>query len=101
MNLAIDGITALTISPLRIASYTSFLTFLSFIIYLLIILVKAIKGIYINNVNYIILTIIFFSALNMLFLGIIGEYLGRVFIETKGRPIYFVDEYNGIREDNK
>lgn len=98
MNLAIDGITALTISPLRIASYTSFLTFLSFIIYLLIILVKAVKGIYIN---YIILTIIFFSGLNMIFLGIIGEYLGRVFIETKGRPIYFVDEYNGKREDNK
>ena len=48
----------------------------------------------------IILLILFFSGLQILLFGIIGEYLGRIFKETKNRPLYFVNEYNGEKEKN-
>ena len=47
-----------------------------------------------------ILLILFFSGIQILLLGIIGEYLGRIFKETKNRPLYFVNEYNGKKELN-
>ena len=48
----------------------------------------------------IILLILFFSGIQILLFGIIGEYLGRIFNETKNRPLYFVNEYNGEKEMN-
>ena len=48
----------------------------------------------------IILLILFFSGIQILLFGIMGEYLGRIFNETKNRPLYLVDEYNGEREKN-
>lgn len=48
----------------------------------------------------IILLILFFSGIIILLFGIIGEYLGRIFNETKNRPLYFVNEYNEEREEN-
>ena len=44
-----------------------------------------------NTIN-----IVFFRSSN----GIVGEYLGRIFKETKNRPLYFVNEYNGIKDNN-
>ena len=49
----------------------------------------------------IILLILFFSGIQILLFGIIGEYLGRIFNETKDRPLYLVNEYNGVRENNE
>ena len=40
-------------------------------------------------------------GIQLVFLGVIGEYLGRAFYETKGRPLYFIDRYNEIKETNK
>ena len=48
----------------------------------------------------IILLILFFSGIQILLFGIMGEYLGRIFNETKNRPLYLVDEYNGEKEKN-
>lgn len=48
----------------------------------------------------IILMNLFFFGVIILLIGIIGEYLGRIFNETKNRPLYFVDEYNGEKEQN-
>ena len=47
------------------------------------------------------LVILFLSGIQFIFLGIIGEYLGRTFYETRNRPLYFVDKYNEQKEDNK
>ena len=49
----------------------------------------------------IIILILFFSGVQILLFGIVGEYLGRIFNETKHRPLYLVNEYNGEKERNE
>lgn len=102
IDLAIDGITSFTTSPLRISTYLSIPTFLILFVYLIYVIIKAIViKEAIQAYQAIILLILFFSGIQILLFGIIGEYLGRIFNETKNRPLYFVNEYNGIREENE
>lgn len=101
VDLAIDGITAFTTSPLRISTFLSIPTFLAFVIYLIYIIVKCItNNCGVQGYQTIILLNLFFFGVIILLIGIIGEYLGRIFNETKNRPLYFVDEYNGEKEQN-
>lgn len=98
INLAIDGITSFTTSPLRLSTYLTIPTFLALIIYFIYVIVKCInQHIAIQAFQAIILLILFFSGIQIMLFGIIGEYLGRIFNETKNRPLYFVKEYNGKR----
>lgn len=101
IDLAIDGITAFTTSPLRVSTFLSIPTFLAFAIYLIYIIVKCItNSCGVQGYQTIILLNLFFFGVIILLIGIIGEYLGRIFNETKNRPLYFVDEYNGEKEQN-
>ena len=101
IDLAIDGITAFTTSPLRVSTYLSIGTFLSFAIYLIYIIAKCITtNTGVEGYQILILLNLFFFGAIILLIGIIGEYLGRIFNETKNRPLYFVDEYNGEKEQN-
>lgn len=101
VDLAIDGITAFTTSPLRVSTFLSIPTFLAFLIYLIYVIVEAVKlSTGIQAIQVLILLILFFFGTMMLLIGIVGEYLGRIFNETKNRPLYFVDEYNGEKEQN-
>ena len=101
IDLAIDGITAFTTSPLRISTMLTIPTFLAFIIYLIYVILRSIKlNIEVQAFQVLILLNLFFFGVIILLIGIIGEYLGRIFNETKNRPLYFVDEYNGEREQN-
>ena len=101
IDLAIDGITSFTTSPLRLATYISIPTFIILFIYFIYVIAKsiAIKE-PVQAFQAIILLILFFSGIQILLFGIIGEYLGKIFNETKNRPLYFVDEYNGEKESN-
>jgi len=102
VDLAIDGITSFTTSPLRLATYISIPTFIMLAGYSLYVIAKSLnfKNV-IHAYQAIILLILFFSGVQILLFGIIGEYLGRIFNETKNRPLYLVDEYNGIKEKNE
>jgi len=101
VDLAIDGITAFTTSPLRISLGVAVPTGLAFFIYLIYVIVHCIvTGLTIKPFEVIILLMLFFFAALFTMLGVIGEYLGRIFIDSKNRPIYLVDEYNGVREEN-
>ena len=102
IDLAIDGITSFTTSPLRLATYISIPTFLLLAGYFVYVIAKCfIINEPIQAFQAIILLILFFSGVQILLFGILGEYLGRIFIETKNRPLYLVNEYNGEKEDNE
>ena len=102
IDLAIDGITSFTTSPLRISTYIAIPTFLTLIVYFIYVIIKCItQNVAIQAFQATILLILFFSGVQILLIGIIGEYLGRIFNETKNRPLYFVNEYNGVKEMNE
>ncbi len=102
VNLAIDGITSFTTSPLRISTYIAIPTFLLLIIYFIYVIIKCIRfNIAIQAFQATILLILFFSGIQILLFGIIGEYLGRIFNASKNRPLYLVNEYNGEKENNE
>ncbi len=101
MDLAIDGITSFTTSPLRISTYLSIPTFLALIVYFIYVIIKCItQSVAIQAFQAIILLVLFFAGIQIMLFGIMGEYLGRIFNETKNRPLYFIKEYNGVREEN-
>ena len=102
VNLAIDGITSFTTSPLRISTYIAIPTFLALLVYFIYVIIKCIKlNVAIQAFQAIILLVLFFSGVQILLFGIIGEYLGRIFNASKNRPLYLVNEYNGKREENE
>lgn len=102
IDLAIDGITSFTTSPLRLATYISIPTFLLLAGYFVYVIAKCfVVKEPIHAFQAIILLILFFSGVQILLFGIIGEYLGRIFLETKNRPLYLVNEYNGEKENNE
>ena len=101
IDLAIDGITSFTTSPLRLSTYIAIPTFLVLFVYFIYVIVKCfvIKQA-IQAFQAIILLILLFSGVQILLFGIVGEYLGRIFNETKNRPLYLVNEHNGEKEMN-
>lgn len=101
MDLAIDGITSFTTSPLRISTYLSIPTFLALIVYFIYVIIKCItQSVAIQAFQAIILLVLFFAGIQIMLFGIMGEYLGRIFNESKHRPLYLVNEYNGEKEMN-
>ena len=101
MDLAIDGITSLTTSPLRLSTFIAIPTFIVLFVYFVYVIAKSfIIHEAIQAFQAIILLILFFSGIQILLFGIVGEYLGRIFNETKNRPLYLVNEYNEEKEMN-
>lgn len=96
---AIDGIIGFSISPLKIATIIGLISFLGSLLYLIVVIVQKLTvGIAISGYATIVCLILLFGGLQLIFTGIIGEYLGRVYIETKRRPIYIIkDEYETER----
>lgn len=102
INLAIDGITSFTTSPLRISTFIAIPTFLILFVYFIYVIAKSfIVHQPIQASQATILLILFFSGIQIMLFGIVGEYLGRIFNETKNRPLYLVNEYNGEKENNE
>lgn len=95
-NLAIEGITSFTTIPLRFASIVGALVALWAVCYMIWILSKTlIWGDPVAGYPTMMTVMLFLGGVQLLALGIIGEYLGRVFNEAKGRPVYIAREYNG------
>ena len=102
INLAIDGITSFTTSPLRISTFIAIPTFLVLFVYFIYVIAKSfIVHQPIQAFQATILLILFFSGIQIMLFGIVGEYLGRIFNETKNRPLYLVNEYNGEKGNNE
>jgi glycosyltransferase involved in cell wall biosynthesis len=99
-QLAEEGITSFTTAPLKISMVIGvFIAFVSAIYILVIIGKTLIFGDTVKGYPSLVCIILFLSAIQLISIGIIGEYLGRIFYETKNRPLYFIDEYNEHKEN--
>lgn len=95
INLAIDGITSFTTAPLRISTYAGAIVSVVAFIYIIYLLVRPLFGVpIVPGYASTLAVILFLGGVQLLSLGIIGEYVGRIFNETKRRPLYFVEEYH-------
>ena len=93
MNYAIEGITGFSTRPLRIATYLGSLAGVGSLIYLIIVILqKLITGIDIPGYATIVVLILFLGSMQLFCIGIIGEYVGRTFEQSKDRPIYIAKE---------
>lgn len=95
LSLAIEGITSFSTTPLRIATFCGILCAISSFIYAIYFLIKTILvGDQAAGFPTLIIVILFMGGIQLLSLGIIGEYIGRIFKETKSRPAYIASDYN-------
>ena len=101
VRLAMEGLTAYTTSPLQWATGIGIIVSLISFLYALWVIIKTIVwGDPVAGFPTLMIAILFLGGVQLLSLGIIGEYLGRVFNETKNRPVYFVQSFNGEKYDN-
>ena len=95
LNLAIEGITSSSTAPLRIATVCGIICSISSFIYAIYFLIKTvIYGDQAAGFPTLIVVILFLGGIQLFSLGVIGEYIGRIFKETKGRPAYIASDYN-------
>lgn len=95
-SLAIEGITSFTTKPLRISTFIGgIISVLSFIYAIYMLYDTIIYGNDVKGYPSLLVTILFLGGIQLLSLGILGEYIARIFIETKNRPTYFARTYNG------
>lgn len=93
-KLAIHGVTSLSVKPLHTAVYLGFIFSLSSLLYLPYVLYAFYVGHEVNGWASLIVTIAFFGGLQLVILGIIGIYIGKMFMQTKNRPNYIIRSTN-------
>lgn len=95
VNLAIEGIVSFTTSPLRFSTYAGLLVSLFAFVYMLYLVIRTLLyGSDLAGYPSMMAAILFLGGVQLLSLGIIGEYIGRIFNESKDRPLYFIEEYH-------
>jgi len=93
-NFALDGITSFTTIPLRVATYVGFLlALLSGMYSIFIIMLTFLQGRAAPGYPSLMVVVLFLGGMQLLTLGILGEYIGRIFNEVKQRPIYLVQDF--------
>ena len=95
-NFALEGITSFSLVPLKIWTYLGlFGAFLAFLYASFIIIRTLIFGIVLPGYASLLVVVLFFGSLQLISLGILGEYIGRIYFETKNRPLYIVRKRYG------
>lgn len=96
---AINGIISFSLAPLKLATWIGSVSFLASIIYLIVVICqKLFIGIELNGYPTIVCLLLFFGGVQLIFIGIVGEYLGRTYMEVKKRPKYIIKDE--IDKDN-
>jgi len=101
-NFAVEGITSFSTAPLKMATYFGFVVALiAFAAGVWIIAKTLLWGDTVRGYPSLMVTMLFFGGVQLFFIGVLGEYLGRIFVETKGRPLYLVQGYQPARPDGE
>ncbi len=101
LTLALDGIMSYTVAPLRLSLFMGLIVALVAFIYIICIVVSTLLwGEKVGGYPTIMSVMLFLGGVQLISIGIVGEYLGKVFNATKGRPGYFINCYNGIKSPN-
>ena len=101
-NFAIDGITSFTIAPLKFATYIGMFTSLLAFVYGSYMIIKTLLyGNPVPGYPSLIVIVLFLGGVQLMAIGVLGEYIGRIFTETKHRPLYFVNELLNRRSESQ
>ena len=92
IKLALDGITSFSSIPLRLATWLGYLTSVLAFLYLSSVFIQKALGYTVQGWATIMVGMLFLGGVQLICLGIIGEYIGRIFNETKQRPMYVIEE---------
>nr|WP_241433553.1 hypothetical protein [Listeria floridensis] len=100
VSLAMEGITSYTTFPLRLSTFTGFIISAVAFIYMIYLFIRTLLyGSDTSGFPSLMIILLFLGGVQLISIGIIGEYLGRIFQEVKQRPLYFAESYNGRKQD--
>lgn len=97
VKFAFDGLTSFSSAPLRLATWLGYIASGLAFLYLISVFVQVWMGVTVQGWATIIVAVLFLGGVQLICLGILGEYIGRVFNEVKPRPVYIVQEVTGGR----
>lgn len=98
INLALEGITSFSIRPLRVSILLGiFISAITFFYFIFLLVKTLVSGIDLPGYASIVCINLFLGGVQLISLGIISEYIGKIFIEVKDRPLYFVDEFSSSK----
>ena len=98
-SLAIDGVTSFSVRPLRLITVLGFIVAFLSLVGIIYVLVSVISGYYVDGWASTTCILCFVSGIQMISLGVIGEYIGKIYLETKHRPRYIVSERKNLPEE--
>jgi dolichol-phosphate mannosyltransferase len=99
-SLALDGIFSFSNVPIKIVTLIGFImTFFSFVYLVYVVIVRILNPDIIQGWTSILATFLFLSSFQITALGLLGEYIGRIYEETKQRPVYIIEELIGFNQN--
>ena len=104
MSLAIEGITSLSVKPIRIVTFLGVAVFIGSIIMLIYVLVSYFSGHVVAGWSSILVSVWVLGGILLIAMGIVGEYIGKIYLETKNRPRYIIEQYlndTGVRTETE
>ena len=102
LKLAKDGLFSFSVAPLKISSFLGYIGAIASFIYGAFIIVRTIYyGADLEGYASLITVILFLGSINLIVIGILGEYIGRIFIESKNRPIYLIKKFIENEKQNE
>ncbi len=98
---ALDGIVSFSVAPLRLATFAGFLSAAAAIIYMIVVIIeKFVQPIIVPGYATIVVLLLFIGGVQLIALGIIGEYIARIYVQSKNRPVYIEKEYLSDDSEN-
>jgi polyisoprenyl-phosphate glycosyltransferase len=95
LRFAVDGLTSFSLVPLQLATWLGFFVSAFSFLYILVVLWLKLRGINVTGWTTLMFFILFLGGVQLILIGVLGEYLGRIYEEVKRRPLYLVDEVVG------